>query len=925
MIGLLGKGQRRQDANDALRELRRTLGLAIGAAKTAKANAVTAHAQREFELWVMREGVATAEQDPRLANKLENPGIREVWDRIRRERAEIFAPWVQSGPGEIGDIVSRQAPGPAGKPWQDWIGTVGINDGSEETPRLWRLASAVVEQAPESLVPGTREFPLAVPLLDAAHLRLNSANDTRASIDAMVESLLLRLLHVFVPGLVRVHVWDIAQLATSLPNLYPLTDAGLLTVHDPTRPEDLLVELAGHVRRVHAKAMRAGHTSLGAASEAAGKRIEPWRIVVLFGNGEQLSDERHQRELQALARNGLYAGVHLILVDVPISVSSPMETVTLLDSKHAHSTMTGPGVTVRLDKGIPAARVTRAAAAIAEDLTRRRGRPRRFADLLPPATLQDSSAEELRTPIGFAEGEQVELTIGDGTPHALVAGPSGSGKTNFLYAMIGGLASRYPPDELELYLLDFKEGVSFAGLAPGTKDPSWLPHARLIGVNVNADREFGLALLRFLGEELARRAAAAKREEVTTLAQLREADPDGYWPRIVTVIDEFQVLFSARDKLTATAATLLEDVARRGRSQGIHLVLASQDIAGIEAFWGKPAVFEQCTLRVAMPKAKRVLTEDNPAALALPRWHAVVNHDSGVPHGNQHTHIPDASSRGTFDIVQRQLWEVRPPSLTAPRLFDGSHVPDLTQAADFVNAAPSPTPRPVFGQVIDVADRTAGITLDATPGRNVAVLGTATADALSVMDSAILSLARQHEPGTCLFSVWCSVPTLKEHLERIVATVYTSGHPVDLAHDDRIGEECARLASAPGPHYVFWYAVDATHQRLAEKDPATLRSGLDDVRALLRNGPARRVHTIGWWRGVARLKDTLGFGFGDDIGAWVALDIQGSELTSLAGGQVVDWAPRPRRAVFFDRSTHAHPDVIIPFDASNALWERSAP
>ena len=57
--------------------------------------------------------------------------------------------------------------------------------------------------------------------------------------------------------------------------------------------------------------------------------------------------------------------------------------------------------------------------------------------------------------------------LGDSSPHALIGGPSGSGKTNFLYAMLGGLAARYSPDELELYLLDFKEGVSFAQFAPG--------------------------------------------------------------------------------------------------------------------------------------------------------------------------------------------------------------------------------------------------------------------------------------------------------------------------------------------------------------------------------------------------------------------------------------------------------------------------
>ena len=192
----------------------------------------------------------------------------------------------------------------------------------------------------------------------------------------------------------------------------------------------------------------------------------------------------------------------------------------------------------------------------------------------------------------------MSLTLADASPHALIGGPSGSGKTNLLLTLIASMAARYSPDELEFYLLDFKEGVSFAQFAPGRRDPTWLPHARLIGVNINTDREFGLALLQHLSDEMRRRAEVAKEHEVTKLEELRGADPEGHWPRIVAVIDEFQFLFAERDAVTREAIRLLEDVARRGRSQGIHLVLASQDVSGIEAFWGRPAIFEQFVLRI---------------------------------------------------------------------------------------------------------------------------------------------------------------------------------------------------------------------------------------------------------------------------------------------------------------------------------------
>ena len=140
---------------------------------------------------------------------------------------------------------------------------------------------------------------------------------------------------------------------------------------------------------------------------------------------------------------------------------------------------------------------------------------------------QRRSGAGLRTPVGFQDTAPVDVVLGDSSPHALVGGPSGSGKTNFLYALLGGLTARYSPDELELYLLDFKEGVSFAQFTPGRRDPTWLPHARLVGVNVNADREFGVALLRFLADTMRERAEVAKQHEVTKLEELRAEDPGG--------------------------------------------------------------------------------------------------------------------------------------------------------------------------------------------------------------------------------------------------------------------------------------------------------------------------------------------------------------------------------------------------------------
>ncbi|RZQ64424.1 FtsK/SpoIIIE domain-containing protein [Amycolatopsis suaedae] len=895
----------------ALDQLRGQLGLALGAAANGRQAAEVELARLQLQQRIVRTGIDRSGNDPEIVEQAKQPAMAGVADWLGQVRDQFYAEW-SDGPNRLRELVAGAAPGPASRPASEWLGRVGTGTGAH-VPELWRIGSSTVDNRSRGIA---QTFDVAVPLLDDSHLAITSAPKTRHAIDGLVEALLMRVLSTFEPGAVRVHLWDVGQLTAVLPNLYPLGRTSALTVHDPAHLTDLLDELAGHIRRIHAYTMQAGHTSLRAMRQATGRYREPWRIAVLFGNGEDLQPEQ-LRALKRVASGALAAGISLILVDVPTVLGGSVETISLIDEHRAVSSMTGTDLVVTLDPPLPAGQVNRAAGRLAEALVAKQGGPRTFADLLPTELGQENSAEELRAPVGYYEGDPVEVVIGDASPHALIGGPSGSGKTNFLYALLGSLAARYSPDELALYLLDFKEGVSFAGLAPGRKDSSWLPHARLVGVNVNTDREFGLALLRFLADELRRRSAAAKDHEVTNLADLRRQDPGGHWPRIVAVIDEFQYLFAGRDTVTATATSLLEDIARRGRSQGIHLVLASQDVAGIEAFWGKPAIFEQCTLRIAMPKARRVLVDTNNAAVTAPRWHAVINHESGVAHGNQLAHVPDASTKDVFGQLQRRLWERYAGAHSEPRLFDGAISPELTESAAFTALTPVPRPSALVGQTIDVADAARGVELSPAPSRNLAVLGTAVREALSIMDSSARSLARQYVPGEVEFLVNCTVELANPSVTALVESLTEDGHTVSLVPtaelSERLGTLADQLAEPERPTVLLLYGVDGVLPTLEAKPPGVLKSGLDHLRAILKQGPGVGTHTVGWWRAVARLKDTLGFTGTDDVGAWAALDVQGAELSPFCAGQVVHWSPRPGRALFFDRSTHASPEVLIPF------------
>ncbi|GAB3937110.1 hypothetical protein GCM10027614_14730 [Micromonospora vulcania] len=154
----------------------------------------------------------------------------------------------------------------------------------------------------------------------------------------------------------------------------------------------------------------------------------------------------------------------------------------------------------------------------------------------------------------------------------------------------------------------------------------------------------------------------------------------------------------------------------------------------------------------------------------------------------------------------------------------------------------------LLGEIIDVQSRSAALRLPRAPGRNLAVLGTRVDEACAVLDAAARSLARQHPPGTARYSIACLDPDA----DPIARTLYD-----DLADDaawyddETVGELMAETAdglSGPGsPHYLLLFAVDAAAGTLAAR--AGRRTGLEQLRRILHDGPERRTHVLAWWRG----------------------------------------------------------------------------
>jgi S-DNA-T family DNA segregation ATPase FtsK/SpoIIIE len=172
-----------------------------------------------------------------------------------------------------------------------------------------------------------------------------------------------------------------------------------------------------------------------------------------------------------------------------------------------------------------------------------------------------------RTPLGRAGDGIVDVDLVRDGPHALVAGTTGAGKSELLRALVVGLAVEVPPTLLQFVLVDYKGGATFDSCIR-------LPHVS--GVVTDLDEHLADRVLRSLQAELRRREAMLRRHGVADLVDLWRADHDETLPRLVVVIDEFATLVVEQPRFLHS----LVAVAQRGRSLGVHLVLATQRPAG---------------------------------------------------------------------------------------------------------------------------------------------------------------------------------------------------------------------------------------------------------------------------------------------------------------------------------------------------------
>ena len=489
----------------------------------------------------------------------------------------------------------------------------------------------------------------------------------------------------------------------------------------------------------------------------------------------------------------------------------------------------------------------------------------RLAELLAAPQERESSTRrggDLRAPIAVGSGGVVELDLVREGPHAVVAGTTGTGKSELLVSWVLAMASRHPPSDVTFLLIDFKGGAAFAPLAR-------VPH--VVGIVSDLDARRSRRAIESLRSELRRRELLLAERGARSIAEI-----PGELARLVIVVDEFAAVVSDRPELHE----VFSDLAARGRSLGLHLVLCTQRPAGVI----RDGVLANVTLRISLRVTDRgdsaaMLGSDAAFALPpMPRGRAVIADGSGTVREVQLALAEPA------DAERLRLDDARPSPASASAPIWRDPLPEVLRL-DELRGDPDwgRAPGIPFGRLDLPAEQRQPLAMhDPASDGHLLVLGAARAGRTTALATFAADPRCQVLPSDPA-EAWSALDELARPtaegaadgvLERTVLLIDDLDVLIDRVDPDARHEFVDRLARLARESRRLGLIVSA--QRLTS--PLQRLAGLFDSRLLLRQ-PSRDEHVLaggdgasfdprlppgaGTWRGGSTFAATVQVAIGD--------------------------------------------------------------
>jgi len=861
----------------------------------------------------------------------------------------------------------------AGADWEDERWDSWAPDPSPEFAA--RMGILTLEAADlESRWPGLSlcfRLPALIPFAQGKCLLFNSTPQTAAAATAAMQSVVIRALANTPPGKARFTFIDPVGLGQNVADFMGLGDYDERLINgkawtEPQHVEQQLTELTEHMETVIQKYLRTDFASIQDYNAQAHEVAEPFRFLVIFDFPVNFS-EPAARRLVSIVRNGPRCGVFTFIIR---DTAKPLPYGFNLSDLDQVATI----VTWDEGKDAPVSAVWTAgdfakARLIPDTLAGYRDRVNtiiarsgetavaamkvevpfdKLVDASQPGALWlKSSAANLRVPLGPSGARKVQdMVLGEGLAHhCLIVGRTGSGKTNLMHVIIAGLALTYSPDELQLFLIDFKGGVGFKPYAEQR-----LPHAAVIAIE--SEREFGSSVLQGLDHELQRRFELFRAAGVDNLADYRKKQAargvPHEMPRILLLVDEFQEFFSREDAIATQAKTIFDRMVRQGRSFGLHILLGTQSLAGSAQL--PSSTMGQMAVRIALPcsdaDSRLILGQDNAAARSLSRpGEAIYNPMAGLVEGNN----PFQAARLGDDDLQKHLEALsclaRERGLRPnPVVFEGHEPARLAECEPLlflVNAAawapPPVAPVGWLGEPIAVLPPVAGVFRRQT-GKHLLIVSRDEEEGVGALYAAWISLLCQHRPTTARFQVLDLSAADSSWAPFASAVQSAFGHEIELLNRRNTAGALESLASlvkrrleSPGaggePVFLLIQGLHRARDLRPDPDSYYPSAGAppttaDCLAQILRDGPEAGAHVLAWCDTVTNARRVLDRAFGE-FGMRLAGSMSMEESSLFLDCGDASRLDRPHRLLFCDEDRPGIIQKLRPYALPNVEWVES--
>lgn len=507
-----------------------------------------------------------------------------------------------------------------------------------------------------------------------SNVQLVCENDDVINATSAVRSIVTRLFCNMLAGRVKFTFFDLAaqgqtfapfmQFISASPTSRNIVNQGTCT--DVARAENLLESLENTVRDINANIYTKDYSSVIEYNEVSEPNVLPINIIVVMNYPEQLSDEAIAR-IERIVRHSKRCGFHFLFVGSGRSESFSQFSISdILNDVQSQSAeiisfekldplfckmkyintyeyqLESSSVTVRFEEMLKEDKLAKISNSMIESLEKSSSIKVSYNKINLGFSAK-SAKEDIRLPFALVGSSDIKsLIFGDKyAGYAAVVGVPRSGKSNAIHVLIMSAMCNYSPEELQLYLLDYKLGVEAYRYSEYR-----LPHFRVISTTKNAI--FGLNVISSIDDIMEERTSLFTANgcvNYTEYRNIRQNNPElelPALPRLLVIIDEVHAMINVKGDKDDNFSERMARLIKTSPSYGIHMILASQTVTD----WNFGESFDLITSAVAFKCApeseKKLLGQDSAVAQQIPTsepGHAIYSADRQNPNNNQYVRV----------------------------------------------------------------------------------------------------------------------------------------------------------------------------------------------------------------------------------------------------------------------------------------------